>query len=316
MDTNEIGLFTASLRQAVNRRGEAAVDDALSEVDWRAALADDPRAATRVVFSLLGELNLTSGALDDVLTFALGLDPSAGRAMILPALGGHLPPATYDRAELTVAGLASRRIDSATELLVVVDGGKGHFLSRLSTETLTSAAVDGIDPSAGWRRVHGTVKVSEIKAVSWDDVITAGQLALAQQLTSASRAMLAFAREHALSRDQFDRPIASFQAVRHKLADSLVAIEGAQAALDAGWADPTPFGAAVAKSIAGHASKTVAKHAQQVLAGMGFTSEHAFHRYMKRSMVLDQLLGSSTTLRKQIGEAVLESGEIPQLLPL
>ena len=78
MDTNEIGLFTASLRQAVNRRGEAAVDDALSEVDWRAALADDPRAATRVVFSLLGELNLTSGPLDDVLTFALGLDRMFG----------------------------------------------------------------------------------------------------------------------------------------------------------------------------------------------------------------------------------------------
>jgi alkylation response protein AidB-like acyl-CoA dehydrogenase len=128
--------------------------------------------------------------------------------------------------------------------------------------------------------------------------------------------MMSLAREHAVSRSQFDRPIGSFQAVRHKLAESLVAVEGAEAALDAGWADPTPFAATMAKAVAGNAAKTVAKHAQQVLAGMGFTSEHPFHRYLKRTMMLDQLFGSSASLRREIGEATIAAGELPPLLPL
>jgi alkylation response protein AidB-like acyl-CoA dehydrogenase len=128
--------------------------------------------------------------------------------------------------------------------------------------------------------------------------------------------MLNLAREHAIGRSQFDRPIGSFQAVRHKLAESLVAVEGADAALDGGWADPTPFAAAMAKAIAGNAAETVAKHAQQVLAGMGFTSEHPFHHYLKRTMVLDQLLGASASLRNEIGQAALDAGEAPPLLPL
>jgi alkylation response protein AidB-like acyl-CoA dehydrogenase len=72
----------------------------------------------------------------------------------------------------------------------------------------------------------------------------------------------------------------------------------------------------MAKAIAGDAAKTVAKHAQQVLAGMGFTSEHPFHHYLKRTMVLDQLLGSSTSLRTEIGRSVIDAGKLPPLLPL
>ena len=53
--------------------------------------------------------------------------------------------------------------------------------------------------------------------------------------SGASRTMLDLAREHAVERVQFDRPIAGFQAVRHRLAETLVAIEAADAALDAAW---------------------------------------------------------------------------------
>jgi hypothetical protein len=315
METEDTRLFTDSLRQALARHG-GDTDAALTDVDWHAALADDPRSATRAVFGVLGEMNAASTALDDVLTFALGLEPSAARAVVLSPIGSRTPPATYDRAELTVAGLATSRIDDASEVLVVVDGGKQHFLSRLDRSAVASTAIQGIDPDGGWRSVEGQVKVSEIKAVSWQEVVAAGQLALAQQLTSAARTMLNLAREHAIGRSQFDRPIGSFQAVRHKLAESLVAVEGADAALDAGWADPTPFAAGMAKAIAGNAAETVAKHAQQVLAGMGFTSEHPFHHYLKRTMMLEQLLGSSASLRNEIGQATLDAGEAPPLLPL
>ena len=58
-----------------------------------------------------------------------------------------------------------------------------------------------------------------------------GRKALGWWLVGASRAMLALARQHALDRVQFGRPVASFQAIRHRLADTLVAIEGAEATL-------------------------------------------------------------------------------------
>jgi hypothetical protein len=316
MDQDEQRLFADSLRQSIGRHGNDAVDAALAEVGWRSALADDPGAATRVVFGLLGELNLASSAIDDLLSFSLGLEPSDDRAVVLPALCGHTPPATYDRAELTISGLATARLDTAPTALVVIDASEQAYLATVNADAIGVVSVAGIDPDGRWRSVRGQVKVSGITVVRWNDAVASGQLALAQQLTSAARAMLELAKDHALTRNQFERPIASFQAVRHKLAESLVAVDSAEAALAAGWADPTPFAGTMAKAIAGNAAKTVAKHAQQVLAGMGFTSDHTFHRYLKRTLVLDQLLGSSAVLRTEIGQAIIETRQVPALLPL
>jgi alkylation response protein AidB-like acyl-CoA dehydrogenase len=150
----------------------------------------------------------------------------------------------------------------------------------------------------------------------WQLAVADAQRALATELTAAARAMLHLAREHAIERIQFGRPIASFQAVRHKLAECLLAVEAAQAAVDLAWAEPSDFAAAMSKAIAGRSSKTVAKHAQQVLAGMGFTAEHPFHRYLKRTMVLDQLFGSSAAISEELGTAVIRNRRLPAILPL
>ena len=59
-----------------------------------------------------------------------------------------------------------------------------------------------------------------------------------------------------------------------------------------------------------------ARHCQQVLAGIGFTTEHPFHRSVRRVLVLEQLLGSTRTLTRELGRDVLERRELPALLPL
>ena len=128
--------------------------------------------------------------------------------------------------------------------------------------------------------------------------------------------MLDLAREHAVERIQFGVPIASFQAVRHRLADSLVAVESARGALDAAWEAGSPFDAAVAKAIAGRSARLVVKHAQQVLAGIGFTLEHPLHRYVRRVRVLDGLLGDTRTLTRTLGEQLLQDRALPAILPL
>ena len=72
----------------------------------------------------------------------------------------------------------------------------------------------------------------------------------------------------------------------------------------------------MAKAVAGRSARTAARHCQQVLAGIGFTTEHPLQRSIKRALVLDQLLGSSNLLTKELGEQLVTTRELPPLVPL
>jgi hypothetical protein len=143
--------------------------------------------------------------------------------------------------------------------------------------------------------------------------LAAGRRAVGWWLVGGSRTMLSLAREHALSRTQFGKPVASFQAIRHRLAETLVAIEGAEATLHAATDD---FGSLLAKAAAGQAALTAAKHCQQVLGGIGFTAEHELHRHVKRALVLDGLLGSARELTREAGAPLRARGSAPRLIDL
>jgi hypothetical protein len=141
-----------------------------------------------------------------------------------------------------------------------------------------------------------------------------GRRAVGWWLVGAGRAMLALARQHALDRTQFGRPVASFQAIRHRLAETLVAIEGAEATLAA--AEPDDLSHLLAKAAAGQAALTAARHCQQVLGGIGFTAEHALQTHIKRALFLDGLLGSSRELTREAGAALRDKGFAPRLVQL
>ena len=96
--------------------------------------------------------------------------------------------------------------------------------------------------------------------------------------------MLELARQHALSRVQFGRPIAGFQAVRHRLAETLVAIDGGPDRLADGAWDAASHGQRHrGQGVAGRNAPGRRPPRQQVLAGIGFTSEHPFHHYFRRA---------------------------------
>ncbi|WP_137872103.1 acyl-CoA dehydrogenase family protein [Rhodococcus sp. Q] len=160
-----------------------------------------------------------------------------------------------------------------------------------------------VDPGISVRPVDGGRAVP----------LAAGRRALAWWLVGTSRAMLALARTHALDRTQFGKPVAGFQAVRHKLAETLVAIEGAEATLTFSDGD---LGALLAKAAAGQAALTAARHCQQVLGGIGFTAEHDLHRHVRRVLVLDGLLGSSRELTREAGSLIRSQGSAPRLAQL
>ncbi|MEV1067666.1 acyl-CoA dehydrogenase family protein [Streptomyces sp. NPDC050263] len=143
--------------------------------------------------------------------------------------------------------------------------------------------------------------------------VAAGRGALGWWLLGTGRAMLALARRHVLDREQFGRPLASFQALRHRLAETYVALEGAEAALAAARDDT---GALLAKAAAGRAALTAARHCQQALGGLGFTAEHELHRHVRRALVLDGLLGSARELTREAGALLLRKGRAPHLVDL
>lgn len=143
--------------------------------------------------------------------------------------------------------------------------------------------------------------------------LAAGRRALGWWLVGSSRTMLALARQHALDRSQFGRPIASFQAVRHRLAETLVAIEGAVATL---MVADDELSSLLAKAAAGQTAMIAARHCQQVLGGIGFTAEHEFHRHFRRALLLDGLLGNAYELTRQAGAILHKNGSAPHLVNL
>ncbi|MET9830794.1 acyl-CoA dehydrogenase family protein [Streptomyces sp. NPDC006385] len=146
--------------------------------------------------------------------------------------------------------------------------------------------------------------------------LAAGRRALGWWLLGTGHAMLALARRHVLDRHQFGRPLASFQALRHRLAETCVALEGAEAVLRASMDDTDDTGALLAKAAAGRAALTAARHCQQALGGIGFTAEHDLHRHVKRALVLDGLLGSARQLTREAGALLLREGRAPRLVDL
>lgn len=352
MDAEELALFARTVRRAAGGPGTS-LDAELDALGWADALAADRRAAIAVVFECQGETNATSSALDDVVAGALrptagtapapatgaaptvatapapGTAPADGAdstAVVLPPPDRWDPPGELGGGRLSVRGLATGRATGAGTVVVATRGPgqpgarAGAAAVAVETSGLTLRPVSGMDPWLGLVEVTGTalepVSVDSLGPDAWPDAVRAARLAVAHELVGASRAMLELARGHALERVQFGRPIGTFQAVRHRLADSLVAIEAAAATLDAAWEDDAPQVATVAKGVAGRNARTVARHCQQVLAGMGFTTEHPFHRYLRRVLVLDELFGSARSVTRALGAQLVAARRLPPALAL
>ncbi|HMK62893.1 MAG TPA: acyl-CoA dehydrogenase [Acidimicrobiales bacterium] len=131
----------------------------------------------------------------------------------------------------------------------------------------------------------------------------------AAECAGGARWCLEAAADHAIHRHQFGRPIGQFQAVKHRLADMLVAVEQVTAvawdaaracdSADEGQAD---LAAALAGALALDAYVTCAENCVQLHGGMGFTWEHDAHLHLRRSLSLRQLLGGSAGLRRQAAQ--------------
>ncbi|MBO3737882.1 acyl-CoA dehydrogenase family protein [Actinoplanes flavus] len=164
-----------------------------------------------------------------------------------------------------------------------------------------------------------------------------GVLACSAQLLGAARALLERSVDYAKQRTQFGRPIGSFQAVRHQLADVAVAIEFAQPLLYAAAValkpppepperDPAagrcvrpvtdePLDVSAAKVACGEAARRAARVALQVHGAVGYTREHGLWRWLGLVRVLDLAWGTPSWHRARILTGLAsewrESGDHP-----
>ena len=320
IDADERALMDETVRgalaEAVAGGGDA--DAVLAKLGWRELLRDEPDDAIAIVFGALGRTDAVASALDDVLAAALGEGPRSDLAVVLPPFGGWAAPAS-EAGELRADGLATLRAARARELLVVCDAGRAPRAVVVPVAAAELRRIGGVDPDAGLHAVRVRARIegsASVGSAAWSEALALGRRAVSHQLEGGCRTMLELARRHALEREQFGRPIARFQAVRHRLAEALVAVEALHAALGAARDEPGPETAALAKAVAGRSARTVARHAQQVLAGIGFTAEHAFHRTLKRTMTLEGLFGSADAIVLDVGRSLLAEREVPTLIEL
>jgi alkylation response protein AidB-like acyl-CoA dehydrogenase len=181
----------------------------------------------------------------------------------------------------------------------------------------TASALASLDPTrrVGSVGVEGVVVSPERQLPSVSDAMVR-DLALvlaAAECAGGARWCLDVGTQHAIDRRQFGRPIGQFQAVKHRLADMLVAVEQVTAlawdaaqATDAGDAVQARLSAVLAGALALDGYVECAKGCIQVLGGMGFTWEHDAHVHLRRSLTLRQLVGPTTALRVEASRAALD----------
>lgn len=210
-----------------------------------------------------------------------------------------------------LSGTKSPVADGAVADIAIVaaheEKGISLFLVDLSADGITRTSLESIDPTRGQAElVFDGVPASRLGNAGdgWNiasQVMDRAAILLGfEQLGGADRA-LEMARDYALDRMAFGRPIGSFQAIKHMLADMYVSATLARSNCYYGaWALSSnaaelPIAAATVRVSATTAFQHCAKNNIQVHGGMGFTWEYDCHLYYRRSNALALALGSLST---------------------
>jgi alkylation response protein AidB-like acyl-CoA dehydrogenase len=185
------------------------------------------------------------------------------------------------------------------DVVVGADGGQVSRWTRFSAQPVAT-----MDPTRRLARLQA----EEVEAIGADPGIadTAAILLAAEQIGAAERC-LELTVEYTKSRVQFGRPIGSFQALKHRMADLYVAVAAARAVVSDACDDPTPTNAAAARLAASEALCAVAAEGIQLHGGIAITWEHDMHLYFKRAHGSAQLLRSPRELLRQLESEVIQT---------
>ena len=275
-----LGLDAIDLCVLLEETGRAAVPELIVEtaavaVPLLAALPDVPRAAKCLARVLAGEVDVAVGLAGSA--YVAGYADRAGA--VLCARSGEIHLLEPSRVRVT----RKRSVDRARTLSQIEfePGPDTCLASGELAQQLSAAALD--------RAALGT----------------------AAQLVGLGTRMLELTLLHVQTREQFGRPIGSFQAVKHQLVDAHVALEYARplvyrAAHSLAHADSARgVHVSMAKASASEAALLAARKALQLHGAIGYSYEYDLQLFMKRTWALAAAYGDALDHRKRIADLVL-----------
>ncbi len=229
---------------------------------------------------------------------------------------GRLPvEADAEEGTWRLRGTAEFVIDGANAAHLVVaartPSGCDLFLVGGDSEGVHRRALETLDPTRGQASVSfdgavGTpLTTGGGGAGAVEAALNVVLVVLAAEQVGGAAACLDMAVEYAKIRHQFSRPIGSFQAIKHRLADLLLLVEMGRSAIDRALLveqDPARLAeaAAVAKIWCSDAFTTVTTENVHIHGGIGFTWEHDAHLYFRRARADEGLLGDATVHRERL----------------
>ncbi|MFD5177060.1 acyl-CoA dehydrogenase family protein [Nocardia sp. NPDC058379] len=324
---SELGVLGLGVPEELYGSGGSVVDAAIAVEEMGAALFCGPVVGT-VALSIPALVAAPDSAartetlvplVAGIRTAAFAVPVRAGRY----AADAVTVRATGSDETWTLAGTVERVVDAgaADDLLVVAAGQDGPALfvvdaidprvvrTDLTTMDLTRPQATVRFADAPARLLAGQAETARVCA----HALRAGAVLLAAEQVGGAQHLLDLSVAYAKQRWQFGRPIGSFQAVKHRLADMLVELEHARSAAQHGaWAladgtDDPALAAAIAQATCSAAYTRIAADTVQVHGGIGFTWEHQAHLYFKRAYTDAALLGSAEEYRVQIAELILDT---------
>ncbi len=193
-------------------------------------------------------------------------------------------------------------LDAEGAAVLVLDDGDGAKLVEPGDATIDSLKL-----------IDATRRYSHVSAGGGDSLpggveaaIDRAVVAVAAELVGVAQRAMEMAVDYAKEREQFGRPIGSYQAVSHQCARMLYDTEEARSlTYYAAWAadaepETLPLAASMAKARASDAAWTVTATALQVHGGIGFTWEHDLQFWLKRAKVSGELLGEARLHRERV----------------
>ncbi|MBU3685743.1 MAG: acyl-CoA dehydrogenase [Mycobacterium sp.] len=321
---SEIGALGMAVPESDGGVGGSLVDQAVAVEEFGAALACGPLFGT-VYLAIPALVACPGGPARDALLAAL-IEGELTAAVAVADRAGAFEPAavtltaTAGGTDVTITGSAARVVDAgaADHILVAARGPDGvglYVVEGTDTQRTPLVTLDLTRPQAAVV-FDGTpaqllAGPGEAERVI-DHALQVAATLLAVEQVGAAQHLLDLSVDYAKSRLQFGRPIGSFQAVKHRLADMLVDLEHARStayhavwALAAGSDDPA-LAASIAQATCSAALSRIAADAIQVHGGIGFTWEHQAHLYFKRATTNAALLGNPEQHRSRVAELVLD----------
>jgi alkylation response protein AidB-like acyl-CoA dehydrogenase len=210
-----------------------------------------------------------------------------------------------------VTAAVGTRYAAQADIADVIIVEKHGVLYSLQRDEATLQAIETIDAARPLFLITGGHDRGTRLETDSDLALLRASLAASAQLLGLGSRSIEMAAEYAKERHQFGKPIGSFQAVKHKLADALLGLEFARPIVyRAAWSlarkeATRARDVSMAKAMAGEAAMGAARAALQTLGAIGYTQEHDLHIWMKRIWSLNAAWGNPDEHRARVASSVI-----------